>query len=88
MKMLKTILAVVGAIAVILIALGIFSFLYSALFYVIVLGALAGGGYYGYKLLKSEPERPQLSSQPQPVIVDMEKHDRTLEEYKRKYLPK
>ncbi len=88
MKILKTILAVVGALAVILIALGIFSFLYSALWYLVVIGVLAGGGYYGYQLLKSEPERPRLGDAMPPTIAEMENHDRTLEEYKRKYLPK
>ena len=88
MKLLKTILAVVGAVAVILIALALFSFLYSALWYVIVFGVLAGGGYAGYKFLKNNPEPAQLGEKKPSAIVEMENHERTLEEYKQKYLPK
>ena len=88
MKYLKTILAVVGAIAVVLIAFALFSFLYSALWYIVVFGVLVGGGYAGYKLLKKDSEQGQLGEKKPTAIAEMEVHDRTLEEYKRKYLPK
>lgn len=88
MKYLKTLLAVIGVIALILIALTVFSFLYSAVFYLIVIGVLAAGGYAGYKFLKSDDETKYLSENKPTAVAEMENHERTLEEYKQKYLPK
>ena len=69
----------------------IFGILAGLLWYVIIFGIIAIGGYAGYKLFLSggnEDEPPQLAEK-QPVgIAEMQNLDRVLEEYKQKTLEK
>ena len=49
---------------------------------------VAIGGTVVYKLLKKENEPAKLEDKTPAAIAEMKNADRTLEEYKRKYLPK
>jgi hypothetical protein len=81
----------------ILIALGLFTFIFLAYFliglvstllwYAFVIGVLGAIGYGGYKLFK-KTEAPQIEGKQPVAISEMDNADRTLEEYKSKYLPK
>ena len=88
MKFIKIILVAVGLIVAVMLAFSIFSIVYSALWYLFLLGIVAIGGAVGYKLLIKDKEQPQLEEKIPTTIAEMKNHDRALEEYKRKYLPK
>jgi hypothetical protein len=58
----------------------------SALWYLFWIGVIAIGGTVGYKLLKKEREQPKLEEKMPTGIAEINSADRSLEEYKRKYL--
>lgn len=69
----------------------IFGFLATILWYVVIFGIIAIGGYAGYKLFLSggkEDEPPQLEEKKPVGIAEMQNLDRVLEEYKSKSLDK
>lgn len=69
----------------------IFGILATLLWYVVIFGIIAIGGYAGYKLFLSggsEDEIPQLEEKTPVGIAEMRDADRALEEYKRKALNK
>lgn len=68
----------------------IFGILASLLWYVIIFGIIALGGYTGYKLFLSggKEETPQLEEKTPVGIAEMQNLDRALEEYKSKSLDK
>ena len=84
MDTIKIILIALGLVTVIFLAYFIIGLVSTLLWYLFVLGAL---GYGGYKLLK-KGEAAQIEGKQTIAINEMENADRTLEEYKRKYLPK
>jgi hypothetical protein len=88
MNYIKLILIAVGLILATMLAFSVIGIIYSAMWYLFLLGVVAIGGAVGYKLLKKEAEQPQLEDKMPVVIADMKNADRTLEEYKRKYLSK
>jgi len=88
MNFIKIILICAGLIIAAMLAFSIIGIVYSALWYLFLLGIVAIGGAVGFKLLKKDTEQPQLEDKMPVVIADMQNADRTLEEYKRKYLPK
>lgn len=88
MNFIKLILVTVALIVAALLAFSVVGIVYSALWYLFLLGIVAVGGAVGYKLLVKEKESPQLEGKIPTTIAEMENADRTLEEYKRKYLPK
>ena len=88
MNFIKIILVVVGLIIAAMLAFSIIGIVYSALWYLLLLGIVAIGGAVGYKFLVKEKESPQLEEKIPTTIAEMENADRALEEYKRKYLPK
>jgi 4-hydroxybenzoate polyprenyltransferase len=88
MNFIKIILVAVALIVAALLAFSVVGIVYSALWYLFLLGIVAAAGTVGYKLLIKEKESPQLEGKIPTTIAEMENADRTLEEYKRKYLPK
>ncbi len=88
MNFIKIILVAVALIIAALLAFSVVGIVYSALWYLFLLGIVAVGGAVGYKLLIKEKESPQLEDKIPTTIAEMENADRTLEKYKRKYLPK
>ena len=88
MNYIKLILIAVGLIIAVMLAFSIIGIVYSALWYLFLLGIVAIGGAVGYKLLVKEKESPQLEDKTPATIAEMKNADRALEEYKRKYLQK
>jgi len=88
MNYIKLILVAVGLIIAAMLAFSIVSIVYSALWYLFLLGIVAVGGAVGYKLFVKDKQSPQLEDKNPITIAEMKNHDRALEEYKRKYLPK
>ena len=88
MSYIKIILVVIGLIVAAMLALSVFSVLYSALWYLFLLGIVAIGGAVGYKVLTGKKESRQLNENTPTAIAEMDNADRALEEYRRKYLPK
>ncbi len=87
MNWIKIILIVIGLYIAVMLGLSLIGFVYSALWYLVVIGLIAAAGTVGYKLLtKSEPK--QLEEREPIGISELKNADRTLEEYKRKYLSK
>ena len=88
MNFIKIILVAIGLIIAAMLALSAFSILYTALWYLFLLGIVAVGGAVGYKVLTKKKETPQLQDNMPIGIAEMNNADRTLEEYRSKYLPK
>jgi 4-hydroxybenzoate polyprenyltransferase len=88
MNIIKIILIAVGIIVAAMLAFSIVGIVYSALWYLFLLGIVAIGGAVGYKLLVKDKETPQLEDKTAVTIAEMKNADRALEEYKRKYLSK
>ena len=88
MNWFKLILVVVGLIIAAMLAFSIIGIVYSALWYLFLLGIVVASGAVGYKLLVKDKEMPQLGDKMPMTIAEMKNHDRALEEYKRKYLSK
>ena len=88
MNFIKIILAVVGLIVVTLLAASLIGLVSTALWYLFLFGIIAVGGAVGYKVLTRKKETPQLNENTPIGIAEMDRADRTLEEYRSKYLPK
>ena len=88
MNFIKIILVAVGLIIAAMLAFSIVGIVYSALWYLFLLGIVALGGAVGYKFLVKVKQSPQLEDKTPVTIAEMENADRALEEYKRKYLSK
>jgi len=88
MNYIKLILIAVGLILAAMLAFSIVGIVYSALWYLFLLGIVAIGSAVDYKLLAQNKESPQLEDKTTMTIAEMKNADRALEEYKRKYLPK
>ena len=87
MSAIKIILIAIGLFTVIFLAYFLIGIISSVLWYLFVIAVIGAIGVGGYKLLK-KADAPQLESKQTVSIKEMENADRTLEEYKRKYLPK
>ena len=88
MKFIKIILVAIGLVLAAMLAFSVIGIVYSALWYLFLLGIVAVGGAVGYKLLVKDKQLPKLEDKTPITIAEMKNADRTLEEYKRKYLPK
>lgn len=88
MNFIKIILIAIGLILAAMLAFSVIGIVYSALWYIFWLGLVVIGAVVGYKLLKKEKVSPQLEEKTPIVITHLDDAERTLEEYKRKYLPK
>ena len=87
MDTIKIILAALGVIAVVIIAIWLIGIISAILWFALWAGLIAAIGYGGYKLLfaKTKP-KAQLEEKTPIAIADLKDTDRALEEYKRKYL--
>ena len=87
MDTIKIILAVIGVIAVIIVAIWLIGIISALLWFALWIGLIAAIGYGGYKLLFArEKTKPKLEEKTPVAIADLKETDRALEEYKRKYL--
>lgn len=87
MNWLKFILILLGILLGAWAIFWVIGILYSALWYLFILGALGIAGYVGYKLLAPEA-KPQLESKMPASQLELEiaKNERLIEEMKRKQL--
>lgn len=88
MNWLKFILIALGLILAAMLVSSVIGIIYSAFWYLVVIGVVSVGGYVGYQLLKKDDDSLRLEDKKPTAIAEMQNADRTLEEYKRKYLPK
>ena len=88
MNFIKIILIAIGLVLAAMLAFSVIGIVYSALWYLFLLGIVAVGGAVGYKLLVKDKESMRLEDKTPITIAEMENADRALEEYKQKYLPK
>ena len=88
MNFIKIILIAIGLVLAAMLAFSVIGIVYSALWYLFLLGIVAVGGAVGYKLLVKDKESMRLEDNTPITIAEMKDADRALEEYKQKYLPK
>lgn len=88
MNFIKIILIAIGLVLAAMLAFSVIGIVYSALWYLFLLGIVAVSGAVGYKLLVKDKESMRLEDNTPITIAEMKDADRALEEYKRKYLPK
>ncbi len=85
MKLAKIILLAVGIFIAVMLGFTLVGIIYSALWYLFWIGIIAVAGTVGYKLLK-KPQNAQIENKEPISISELKNADKTLEEYKRKYL--
>jgi hypothetical protein len=88
MNIIKIILIIIGLFTISFLGYLLIGIISSLLWYAFVIGALAAVGIGGYKLFKKSGDAPQIEGKQTISIKEMDNADRTLEEYKQKYLPK
>lgn len=88
MSYVKLILVAVGLLVAAMLALSVFSIVYSALWYLFLFAVVAIGGAVGYKLFIKDKDVPRLEVGTPTGIAEIKNADRVLEEYKRKHLTK
>ncbi len=87
MDTIKIILAALGAIVIVIIAIWLIGIVSAILWFALWAGLIAAIGYGGYKLLFGKTKsKAQLEEKTPIAIADLKDTDRALEEYKRKYL--
>lgn len=87
MDTIKIILAAIGVIAVVIIAIWLIGIVSAILWFGLWIGLIAAIGYGGYKLLFAKEKTTAKLEEKSPIaIADLKDTDRALEEYKRKYL--
>ena len=85
MNWTKIILIAIGIFIAVMFGLSLIGIIYSALWYLFWIGAIALAGTVGYKMLK-KPETKQIENREPIGISELKNADRALEEYKNKYL--
>jgi membrane protein implicated in regulation of membrane protease activity len=89
MDTLKIILIAIGLIAVVVAGIWLIGIISALLWFALWIGLIGAIAYGGYKLFfEKSREKKQLDEKSPIVIAEMKDVDRTLEEYKRKTLPK
>ena len=88
MNIIKIILAIIALYLLITLGFAFVGIVYTAIWYLFLLGIVAVGGAVGYKLLKKDGERAKLEEKTPIAIAEIQNADRALEEYKRKTLSK
>jgi hypothetical protein len=73
MNIIKIILAIVALYLLITLGFAVVGIVYSALWYLFLLGVVAVGGAVGYKLLKKGREQPKLEEKTPIAIAEMER---------------
>lgn len=87
MDTLKIILTAIGVIAVVVAAIWLIGIISALLWFALWIGLIGAIGYGAYKLfLAKDKPQPKLEEKTPVAIADLKSTDRTLEEYKRKYL--
>ena len=87
MDTIKIILAALGVIAIVIIAIWLIGIVSAILWFALWAGLIAAIGYGGYKLLFARAKTTARLEEKTPIeIADLKDTDRALEEYKRKYL--
>lgn len=88
MKIIKIILLLLAIGFGAYVLLWLFGIIASLLWYVFWIGLIAIGAGVGYKLFLSggDEETPRLEEKKPTAISEMENAERTLEEYRKKYL--
>lgn len=89
MNWLKFILICLGLILGAWVVFALIGVVYTILWYGFILGAIGIAGYIGYQLFKPD-RKPELKAKDEvsQIQFDSTGSDRTLEEYKQKYLNK
>ena len=85
MNLIKIILIAIGIFIAVMLGFTLVGIIYSALWYLFWIGVIAIAGTVGYKLLK-KPQTAQIENKEPITISELKNADKTLEEYKRKYL--
>jgi hypothetical protein len=85
MKLIKIILIGIGIFIAVMLGFTLVGIFYSALWYLFWIGVIAIAGTIGYKMLK-KPETAQIENREPIGISELKNADKSLEEYKRKYL--
>jgi len=89
MDTLKIILAAIGVIAIVIVAIWLIGIISAILWFALWVGLIAAIGYGGYKLFfAKEKSAAKLEDKTPIAIADLKETDRALEEYKRKLLEK
>lgn len=89
MDTLKIILAAIGVIAIVIIAIWLIGIVSAILWFALWIGLIAAVGYGGYKLFFAKDKTAAKLEEKTPIaIADLKDTDRALEEYKRKLLDK
>lgn len=87
MDIIKTILAIIGVIAVVIIGFWIFGIISAILWLLLWVGVIVGLGYGSYKLFFEKEKLSKRLEEKTPIaIADLQDTDRALEEYRRKLL--
>jgi hypothetical protein len=87
MDFIKLVLIILGLITLGFLGYLLVGIVSTLLWYAFVFGVIAAVGYGGYKLFKKS-DAPQIEGKKSVAISEMDNAERTLEEYKQKYLPK
>ncbi len=88
MKYIKFILIIIGLYLLVTLGFAAIGVVSTVLWYLFLLGIVAGGGAVGYKFLKKDTQQPKLEDKTPVAIAEIQNADRVLEEYKRKTLSK
>jgi hypothetical protein len=88
MNIIKIILAIIALYLLITLGFAVVGIVYTAVWYLFLLGVVAVGGAVGYKLLKKGREQAKLEEKTPIAIAEIKDADRALEEYKRRQLSK
>lgn len=85
MNLVKVVLIAIGIFIAVMLGFTLVGIVYSALWYLFWIGIIAIAGTVGYKILK-KPGVAQIENQEPIGISELKNADKSLEEYKRKYL--
>ena len=88
MNWLKFILIALGLLLVVMLVSSVVGIVYSAFWYLVVIGVIGVGGYVGYQFFKKDKDSLKLEEKKPSGISELKNRDRALEEYKRRVLPK
>lgn len=91
MKNIKTVFIIIGVVVAAIVGFSALALVVAALQYVLWIGIIGLAGVAAYKLLKKSKSAPQIENKISAGQIDASELggvNRTLDEYKRKYLSK